>query len=37
MQMDGGIIILIEAALILGGVLTFAVGELRSVRRSRKS
>ncbi len=35
--MDGNIIILIEAALILGGVLTFAVGELRSVRRARKS
>lgn len=35
--MDGNVIILIEAALILGGVLTFAVGEVRSLRRARKS
>lgn len=34
--MDGDILILIEAALILGGILTFAVWEIRSLRRNRR-
>ena len=34
--MDGGLIVLIEVLLILGGVLGFAVWEIRSVRKDRK-
>lgn len=35
--MDVDIVILIEAALILGGMLTFALCELRTVLRNKKS
>lgn len=35
-MIDGQVIILIEAALILGGVLAFAFWEIRSVRRNKK-
>lgn len=35
--MDTHIILLIEAALILGGMVTFGVYEIRTVLRNRKS
>lgn len=35
--MDGSILVLIEVGLILGGVLMFAVWEIRSVRRNKNS
>lgn len=35
--MDGQTLIMIEMALILGGMLTFALWELRALRRSKKS
>jgi len=34
--MDANVVILIEAALILGGMLTFAYWEIRTVRRNKK-
>jgi len=34
--MDGGVIVLLELLLILGGVLAFALWEIRSVRKDRK-
>lgn len=35
--MDTEIVILIEAVLILGGMVTFAFYDIRSVRRNKKS
>lgn len=35
--MDGKVLVIIEMALILGGILTFAVWEIRSVRRNKKA
>lgn len=34
--MNGDLIVLIEVILIFGGVLTFALWEIRSVRRNKK-
>lgn len=34
--MDGGLIVLIEVIIIFGGVLAFALWEIRSVRKDRK-
>lgn len=33
--MDGGLIVLIEVIIIFGGVLAFALWEIRSVRKDR--
>jgi len=33
--MDGGLIVLIEVIIIVGGVLAFAIWEIRSVRKDR--
>jgi hypothetical protein len=33
--MDGGLIVLIEVIIIFGGVLAFAIWEIRKVRRDR--
>jgi hypothetical protein len=35
--MDGNLLVLLEVLLIFGGVLTFALWEIRSVRRNRRS
>lgn len=35
--MDGSLIVLLEVLLIFGGVLTFALWEIRSVRRNKRS
>jgi hypothetical protein len=35
--MDTGLIVLIEVIIIAGGILTFALWEIRSLRRNRKS
>lgn len=33
--MDGGVLVLIEVLLIVGGVIAFALWEIRSVRKKR--
>ena len=34
--MDGGLIVLIEVIIIVGGVLAFALWEIRSLRKDRR-
>lgn len=36
-RMSGNLLVLIEMVLILGGLLTFALWEIRAVRRSNKT
>lgn len=36
-MLDNDLIVLIEIILIFGGVLTFALWEIRSVRKNKKS
>ena len=33
--MDGGLLVLLEVLLIFGGVLAFAIWQIRSVRRDK--
>jgi hypothetical protein len=35
--MDASLIVLLEVLLIFGGILTFALWEIRSVRRNKRS